>query len=128
MRLAHVALVALVGGCGAGFRVVPTDGGTAPIDADTAIESVTGLDLPDGGTFRALWGSAPDDVHAVGDDGLMRDWDGQMWQVPTIGAGKDLTGVWGTGPHDVYAVGIDRTLASGYVLHRERRAGETADR
>jgi hypothetical protein len=107
---------ALAAGCG-GFRAVGVDGGPPPADADLVLEQLQ-VDLPDGAVLRAVWGSSPTDVHAVGDDGLVLDWNGQGWEAPKIGAGKDLTGLWGTGPDDLYAVGTLRDTSMGYVIHR----------
>ena len=86
---------------GNGFAV--GDGGAivALIDGRwslTATASTTTANL------RAVWGSAPDDVVAVGAGGTILHWNGSAWQ-PMTGAAGDLRAVWGSGPQDVYAVG-----------------------
>jgi hypothetical protein len=115
---ALVAFVAFGSGCGTGFRPLGVDGG-APGDADPGLVPLAELDLPDGAVVRAVSGTAANDVHIVGDDGLIRDYDGTTWFAASAGGGRDLTGVWGTGPDDVYAVGTDRSRGTGYVMHRE---------
>jgi len=63
--------------------------------------------------LRAVWGSGPNDVFAVGENGVILHYDGWTWSVMN-GATLliDLLGVWGSGPNDVYAVG-----ESGTILH-----------
>src|SRR5215472_11387522 len=57
--------------------------------------------------LNAVWGSAPDDLWAVGGDasaGIILHGDGTSWSIastPTF----TLSGVWGSGPRDVWAVG-----------------------
>ena len=60
--------------------------------------------------LNAVFGSAPDDVWAVGQD--IVHWNGTSWsQVPAPGA-VDLKGVWGSSPNDAWAVG-----SRGAFLH-----------
>jgi hypothetical protein len=73
--------------------------------------------VPSGSTqnLAGLWGSGPDDVWAVGGQGLGEyvstlHWDGHRW---TASVGDDvLMAVWGATPRDVWAVGH-----SGAVQH-----------
>ncbi|HJZ84263.1 MAG TPA: hypothetical protein VKN99_03790 [Polyangia bacterium] len=64
--------------------------------------------------LNAVWGSAPDDLWAVGGDasaGIILHGDGTSWSIastPTF----TLSGVWGSGPRDVWAVG-----PGGRILH-----------
>lgn len=52
-----------------------------------------------------VWGAAPDDVWAVGDNGVILHYDGSAWsQVPSDTV-RDLISLWGTGPDDIVAVG-----------------------
>ena len=56
--------------------------------------------------FWGVWGSAPDDVYAVGEFGVVLHWGGSSWSptdAPTSGI-IDLSSVWGSGPDDVYTV------------------------
>lgn len=95
-----------------------------------------GSSLPSGGrlwdgnpsphpALRGVWGSAPDDVWAVGPHGAvyvrtgnapgpatLAHWDGHGWSASGSCPTKDLSAVWGSGPDDVWAVG-----AGGLVLH-----------
>ncbi len=60
----------------------------------------------------SLWGSAPDDVFAVGEGGLILHYDGVAWTRMSSGTSVFLNAVAGSGPRDVYAAGVD-----GVVLH-----------
>lgn len=57
----------------------------------------------------SVWGTAADDVWAVGQPGVILHYDGTDWTLNTV---RDtvLTQVWGTGPDDVYAVGHSGAL------------------
>ena len=85
-----------------------------------------------GGAFHSIWGSASDDVFAVGViadlsgsvDGYIAHFDGTAWTpmaVPEDIDGVSLASVWGAGPNDVYAVGVVHDPGQGYfggvVLH-----------
>ena len=69
------------------------------------------------GTTQALygvWGSASNDVFAVGLAGVIQHSsnDGASWQAQTSGTTQELFGAWGSGPNDVFAVG-----SNGVILH-----------
>ncbi len=57
-----------------------------------------------------VWGSGPNDVFAVGDDGTILRHDGSSWSSMSSGSTEALTCVWGSGPNDVFAVGDDGTI------------------
>jgi hypothetical protein len=83
--------------------------------------------LPQGHDLNAIWGTAPDDVWAVGDAGTILHWDGSRWTSWTSGPADILTGVWATAPDDVWAVatttsGRPSPPRDGFVLHREEGA------
>ncbi len=60
--------------------------------------------------MRGVWGSSPDDMWAVGEQGTVLHFDGQsVAKVPTT-VTANLTDVWGTGPTDVWIVGEGGTL------------------
>jgi hypothetical protein len=63
-----------------------------------------------------VWGSAVDDVWAVGQGGTILHWRSSGWALASIGAEggviNELRGIWGSGPKDVWAVG-----AQGTILH-----------
>jgi hypothetical protein len=105
------------GGVDAGDEPNPTgddagDGGTGP--SLTIVQQI-----PDGGSLNAIWGSGPNDIHTVGDNGMMYDYDGTQWNrvVPVTGA--KLQDVWGTGSNDIYAVGILAADARGVIFHND---------
>lgn len=66
---------------------------------------------------RGVWGSAPDDIFAVGRAGKIWHYDGQAWTEMDSGTDVYLLGVWGTSPGDVYAVGD-----AGTILHYDGTA------
>ena len=60
-------------------------------------------------TFHEVWGSAPNDVFAVG-DGPIVHYDGQSWEEMEMELDVDvgdlyLQGIWGSSDTDVWAVG-----------------------
>ncbi len=64
--------------------------------------------LPQGNHLRALWGSGPNDVYAVGEVGAIIHYDGSTWQPFSNLPGEDtLLGVWGAGPNDIFAAGVN---------------------
>lgn len=66
-----------------------------------------------GGIPTAVWGSGPNDVWFVGDNGLILRWDGSRWSSPTCPpTSEGLNGIFGTAADHIVAVG-----QSGTVLH-----------
>jgi photosystem II stability/assembly factor-like uncharacterized protein len=62
-----------------------------------------------------VWGSSPSDVFAVGNNGVILHYDGnvsKVWEEMDSGVTAYLKDVWGTGPSNVYASG-----AYGLLLH-----------
>ncbi len=71
------------------------------------------------GTFsdlRAIFGTGPNDVWTVGDEGTALHWDGARWTRSSTGTMAALRGVWGSSPVDFWAVGSERFTAP-VVLH-----------
>jgi len=72
-----------------------------------------------------VWGSAVDDVWAVGQGGTILHWRTSSWALVSNGADggmtNELRGVWGSGPKDVWAVG-----AGGTILHYDGMAWSTS--
>jgi hypothetical protein len=71
--------------------------------------------LPQGNTVRGLWGTASNDIWAVGDAGTILHYDGMNWSAPApLGSAttQDLYGIYGTSATDAWAVGL-----SGVLLH-----------
>jgi hypothetical protein len=105
-------LALLLVGCG-GFSPLDGGGGADMSSGFTALQ-----DAPDGGALRAVWGSGPDDVHAVGDDGTIFDWDGTQWYRVVVGQGYQLSGVWGSSKSDVWAAGKIALNGRGILFHK----------
>ena len=68
--------------------------------------------LPVATTINALWGSAPDDVFAVGRGGAIFHHDGLSWTAQDSGTTANLNAVAGRAADDVFAVGD-----GGVILH-----------
>jgi hypothetical protein len=62
--------------------------------------------------FRAVWGSGPADVWAVGDKGTIAHFDGKDWSASPSDTDENLTAVLGVGPGSVYA-----TSDKGAIFH-----------
>ena len=61
--------------------------------------------------LRGIWGSAADDIFAVGISGRIIHFDGTTWREMTSGTTEHFYGgVWGTSRSNVYAVGDDGTI------------------
>jgi hypothetical protein len=56
----------------------------------------------------AVWGTARDDIFAVGGSGTILHYDGSGWSEMESGTTADLRGVWGTAPDDVFVMGGNR--------------------
>ena len=65
-----------------------------------------------GGLLSGVWGTAENDVYAVGADGFTLHYNGSAWSRMTSETTENLYSVWGNGSNDIYAVGV-----SGTVLH-----------
>jgi hypothetical protein len=63
--------------------------------------------VPSGTTsdLRRVWGSAPDDVWAVGEGGTAIHWDGSAWRAVPTGTTATLSGVWVARANEAWAVG-----------------------
>jgi hypothetical protein len=55
-------------------------------------------------------GTAPDDVWAAGDVGLIRHWDGKAWSDVASGSTQALRGLWARSASEVWAVGDVGTI------------------
>jgi hypothetical protein len=60
--------------------------------------------------LRAIWGTAPDDIWAVGLAGLILHYDGSAWQKVASPVGIGLEAVWGASADDVYAAGQNGSI------------------
>ena len=75
--------------------------GSGEIDTASEVSAIDCDTCPPGGT--GIWGSGPDDVFAVGYEGVWH-FDGDTWSLWYEGMGMDgiFNDVWGSGPEDVY--------------------------
>lgn len=62
------------------------------------------------GPLTAIWGSAPDNVWAVGQAGRVLRFDGVAWRAMDASTTSDLSAVWGTGPSDVFIGDVNGTV------------------
>jgi hypothetical protein len=53
----------------------------------------------------AVWGSATNDVFAMGDSGTILHWDGMQWNGVNSGTTSFLISAWGSAPLNIWAVG-----------------------
>jgi hypothetical protein len=77
--------------------------------------------LPAGVELRAVWGSGPSDVWAVGASGTIVHFDGSAWASVTSGVTENLTSVSGTGPDDAWTTGD-----GGSLLHWDGTSWSTS--
>ncbi|HEY5946284.1 MAG TPA: PPC domain-containing protein, partial [Kofleriaceae bacterium] len=75
----------------------------------TMTYGTTSSSLPD---FRAMWGSSPSDIFAVGDLGTIVHYDGVSWSAMPTPTTLELDDVWGSASDNVIAVG-----EQGVILH-----------
>ena len=52
-----------------------------------------------------VWGSGPNDIYAVGQNGVILHWEGSEFREMGAGISQDLIGIWGRGPSDITVVG-----------------------
>jgi photosystem II stability/assembly factor-like uncharacterized protein len=55
--------------------------------------------------LTGVWGSGPNDVWVVGDEGTILRWNGSTWMPSSSGTRERLSAVWGSGPNDVWIAG-----------------------
>ncbi len=66
--------------------------------------------LPQGNALHGVWGSGPDNVYAVGEQGTIMHYNGTSWRVlDNLPGDNSLLDVWGNGVDAIFAVG-DRAL------------------
>jgi hypothetical protein len=80
------------------------------------------------GALSALWGSAPNDLWAVGPAGSIVHGDGHGFVPVASGTDATLGAVWGSGAGDVWAVGTTaQAPARGVTLHWDGTAWSSID-
>jgi hypothetical protein len=64
-------------------------------------------------SYRAIWGSGPNDVYVVGYNGahtLIIHYNGIEWTQLDVNVPGILNDIWGSGPNDIYVVGDNKLL------------------
>lgn len=85
-----------------------SDGGTPPVTGPCSEDGWCRVVMPnDRAALYGIWGSAANDVWAVGSNGTILHWNGTAWSEQRLltdaGQPKPLFGIWGSGPDDVWA-------------------------
>ena len=77
--------------------------------------------LPERCSYRAVSGTAPNDVWLVGDAGCIAHFDGNSWSEVPSGFDERLSGVWAATPSRAWAVGVGGTILgwNGKTWHRQ---------
>lgn len=86
------------------------DAGAAIADAQDAGATWHAVPSDTTAHLRAVSGSGPSDVWAVGDLGTAIHWDGSSWRPSATGTTEQLAAVWSSGGADVWAAGESCTL------------------
>lgn len=73
--------------------------------------------LPDTPLLVWVFGFGPDDVYAVGVEGIALHFGGSDWRSMETGVDAGLWGVWGSKPNDVWIVGGDVGEGTPLILH-----------
>lgn len=126
--MASVVWIAALAGCSgrtgeAVVAVTPVEGEGPKREALCSSAGYCWDNPPQGAAFmNGVWGTAPDNVYAVGVGGGVFHHDGVSWKTEPSGTGEWLNGIWGSGPDDVYAM-----ADGGTVIHRKAGAWSTVD-
>ena len=59
--------------------------------------------------LNGIWGTASNNVWAVGDNGVIRRWNGSVWSNVASGVTEDLQAIHGNGADNIVAVGLNAT-------------------
>jgi hypothetical protein len=73
--------------------------------AQWSLAPIPVLQRPGVYAFFKVWGSGPNDVYAVGQNGAILHWNGESFTEEGAGVSQDLIGIWGNGPDDITVVG-----------------------
>ncbi|MFO0580102.1 MAG: hypothetical protein U1A78_39515 [Polyangia bacterium] len=71
--------------------------------------------LPQGNHLRKVWGTAANNLWAIGDLGTILHWDGTAWTQSQSPVQSYLYGIWGRAANDIWIVG-----EQGIILHWQR--------
>src|SRR5262249_55517943 len=98
------------GGSGAGdFWAVGAFGTYSRYDGQAWTTGTITINGGQIGDLRGIWGSAPNDVWAGGDPGILH-WNGSAWSLAKSGPAWSI---WGNSPSDVWAVAGGSTNTDG---------------
>ena len=92
--------------------------------------SFAAVQVPAGiGDLYGIWGSAADDIWAVGAGGTILHWTKERWTSEPSPVSTDLKSVWGSGAADIWAVGSGGTILhwNGHVWMRPSVDSRFAD-
>lgn len=78
-------------------------------------------------SLHGIWGSAPDNLWAVGSGGAIYHYDGGAWTPSDSGVQNDLHGIWGSGPDDLWIVGTHVILRGDGKTWRRVEAPATPE-
>jgi len=67
-------------------------------------------ECPNKPRFRAIWGTAANDIFIAGDSGTVLRFDGVSWQRQSVPTTRHLRALWGRGPTEIYAAGDSGTV------------------
>ncbi len=97
------------------YHSTSVDGSGLPVWTEVDSQSVALL--------FAVWGSAPGDVWAVGNEGTIRHWvtGAKRWEIVPSPTTENLRAIWGSGPNDIWVVGEYAT-----ILHYDGKSWELA--
>jgi hypothetical protein len=73
--------------------------------AQWSLAPIPVLQRPGVYAFFKVWGSGPNDIYTIGQNGAILHWDGESFTEQGAGISQDLIGIWGTGPNDITVVG-----------------------
>ena len=76
-----------------------------PVDCFSGEWAAMQAPVPQGTDLYAVWGSAADNVYAVGTKGTILHYDGNAWSSMNSPTASDLYGIWGQSANDIFAVG-----------------------
>lgn len=79
----------------------------------------TKMTSPGSQALYGVWGSASNNVYAVGNAGSLYRYNGSQWFVDSQGLQGDLKDIWGTSASNIYVVGFDDDVsANRYYVYK----------
>jgi hypothetical protein len=102
-------MAAAIAGGLVGCKKVPELGTSGKSGTVTAASSASPVNKALTASYAAVWGSASDDVWAVGASGAIGHYDGHTWTAKQSPTAKNLSAIGGSGRADIWAVGDEGT-------------------